>query len=317
MPPSTDHAIEQHRSGFSRIKLFFALSRTPHGILDMTTPMLGALIALGAFPPPGVIFLGLITAFAGYTAVYALNDVVDYHNDRKKFADGCLTDDSCSDLDAVWVRHPMAQGLLSLREGIVWAAAWAVVAGFGAYLLNPVCAAIFLAGCALETIYCILWRVSPLRTVVSGCVKTLGAVAAVFAVMPAPSPPVLMVMFICLFLWEIGGQNIPNDWTDAADDRMAGGRTVPVCFGTGAAVFIIVLGLSLAVSLSALLFLIAPGGYGLYALLAVIAIGIYLLLVPAVRLYRTPGSAHAMDLFNRASYYPSALLGVVLVHMIV
>jgi len=71
-------------TGLSRLKLFFALSRTPHGLLDMCTPAFGALLWLGQFPPIFTIIIGLITTFAGYTDVYALNDVVDYKVDKKK-----------------------------------------------------------------------------------------------------------------------------------------------------------------------------------------------------------------------------------------
>ena len=60
---------------------FLALSRTPHLVLDLATPGLAALLCLGAFPPAPVLFLGLVTAFAGYTAVYALNDIIDYRID--------------------------------------------------------------------------------------------------------------------------------------------------------------------------------------------------------------------------------------------
>ncbi|HSQ85183.1 MAG TPA: hypothetical protein VLM43_10715, partial [Desulfobacterales bacterium] len=71
-------------TGLSRLKLFWALSRTPHGLLDMATPALGALLWLGRFPSFEVILIGLITTFAGYTAVYALNDVIDYRVDKEK-----------------------------------------------------------------------------------------------------------------------------------------------------------------------------------------------------------------------------------------
>ena len=86
--------------GLSRLKLFLALSRTPHGLLDMATPALGALLWLGRFPSFEVIIIGLVTTFAGYTAVYSLNDVVDYRVDKEKLklcgdlGTGC-------DLDAV------------------------------------------------------------------------------------------------------------------------------------------------------------------------------------------------------------------------
>ena len=166
----------------------------------MATPAFGALLWLGAFPSLYIIILGLITVFAGYTAVYALNDVIDYRIDKEKarIAGGLRQSDSY--LDAVMVRHPMAQGLLSFKEGLLWTAAWSLLALIGAYMLNPVCMIIFLAGCVLETIYCLMWKVSHFRTIVSGAVKTSGGKAAVFAVDPNPSISFLIGLFLWLFL---------------------------------------------------------------------------------------------------------------------
>jgi hypothetical protein len=47
-----------------------------------------------------------------------------------------------------------------------------------------------------------------------------------------------------------------------------------------------------------------------------LAIGCCLLLWPALRLIQGKGSDQAMALFNRASYYPPALLGVVLISLL-
>jgi 4-hydroxybenzoate polyprenyltransferase len=200
------------------LKLFFALSRTPHGLLDMATPAVAALLWHGSFPGLRIILVGLITVFAGYTAVYALNDLVDHRVDRKKLKRGGFRNTE-SYLDAVLIRHPLAQGLLTFKQAVLWTACWALLTLLGAYLLNPVCAIIFLAACLLETIYCLMWRTSHLRTLIMGAVKTSGAMAAVFAVDPRPSLPFLVLLFLWLFFWEIGGQNIPADWTDIEEDR--------------------------------------------------------------------------------------------------
>ena len=159
--------------------MFFALSRTPHGLLDLATPALAALLFYGGVPPFEVVAVGLLTVFAGYTAVYALNDVVDCRVDREKLRLKGL--EAGHYLDAVLVRHPLAAGRVSLREGLLWTVAWALVALLGAYCLNPVCALIFVAGCGLEAAYCLLLKVSPWRFLVAGLVKGLGALAAVFA----------------------------------------------------------------------------------------------------------------------------------------
>jgi 4-hydroxybenzoate polyprenyltransferase len=184
-------------TGFARLKLFWALSRTPHGLLDMCTAALASLLWLGEFPSIKIIGLGLITVFAGYTAVYALNDVVGYRSDKKKIQQGNLRGiDDCKDLDATLMRYPMARGLLSFKAGLVWAVAWALLALIGSYLLNPICVVIFAAGCTLETIYCLMWNISPSRTLLSGIVKAAGPVAAVFAGDPHPGGFIFLGLFL-------------------------------------------------------------------------------------------------------------------------
>ncbi len=307
---------QRPRSGFAdRLRLYLALSRTPHGLLDMTTPVLAAVLYLGAFPSLGTTVVGLLTAFAGYTAVYALNELVDLRVDREKFRQGQLADGG-ADLDALLVRHPMAQGLLSLRQGLLWTAGWSLVAVTGAYLLNPVCVLIFAVGCLLEAVYCLMLRFSQLRVFVSGVVKTLGAVAAVFAVAPRPQASLLGGLFLCLFFWEIGGQNIPNDWSDLESDSCQGACTLPVRLGAGRAAVLIAVFLSLAVAESVIVFGLSPVGFTFGWLLAVGALGWVLLLMPAIALLRSPTTGGAMRLFNRASYFPALLLVMVLARLL-
>jgi 4-hydroxybenzoate polyprenyltransferase len=304
--------FQQHYTGLSRIKLYLALSRTPHGLLDMATPALAALLWLGRFPDPVLTILGLLTAFSGYTAVYALNDVVDHKADKQRLARTDRRIDP-EDLDARIVRHPIAQGYLSLRQGIVWVLAWAMAALFGAYALNPLCVAIFLAGCLLEAVYCLMWRASPLRTLVNGVVKTSGGIAAVFAVDAEPSWTFLTVLFFWLFFWEIGGQNVPNDLMDLEEDRRLDARTVPIVMGQRRAKAIILGATLLAVPMSLVLFWISPVPQKPFSMAFGALAGAALLLHPAFRLYGTESPLFAMRLFNRASCYPAAMLAVVVV----
>jgi 4-hydroxybenzoate polyprenyltransferase len=102
-------SVSTTHNGLSRIKLFWALSRTPHGLLDMATPAFAALLWIGGFPSLYVMVLGLITTFAGYTAVYALNDVVDHRVDKEKLKRGGFQDYD-DYLDAVLVRHLPGRG---------------------------------------------------------------------------------------------------------------------------------------------------------------------------------------------------------------
>ncbi len=300
----------------TQLKLLLALSRTPHGLLDMATPPLCALLWLGHFPQPTVILLGLLTSFAGYTSVYALNDLIDYRSDKEKVRRGGLEDPS-ADLDALIVRHPLARDLLGIKDAVLWTVAWALVALVGAYLLNPVCVLIFAGGSALEAVYCLLLRVSYLRTLISGAVKTSGGLAAVFAVDPNPSAGFLLVMFSWLFCWEIGGQNIPNDWIDRDEDQRLKAETVPVRFGPDKAIALILAALVIAPLLNIVLLQLAPNPFGLPAVIVCGLAGLWLLILPAYDLYRKGGRSSALALFSRASFYPLTLLAMITLQILI
>jgi len=290
-----------------RLNYFFALSRTPHALLDLAAPGFSALLSLGMFPSPEVLIIGLFTAFAGYTAVYALNDLVDFRVDRNSMQ-GPAVGESTRDLDSIFVRHPLAQGLISYREALIWALFWAALAMTGAYWLNPFCLVIFLLGATLEIAYCALLKITWLRSVVSGFVKTSGPVAAVFAVTPHPPALFLACLFLWFFFWEIGGQNIPNDLTDVESDRKLQAKTIPVRFGVPASIRIIVLSLVLACTFSIALCFLLPETSGWIYPSGLVLAGIYYLFLPAMGLLKVQSKEKAFALFNRASYYPLALL---------
>ncbi len=303
------------RAIFSDLKLFMALSRTTHALLDLATPAASALLWLNGFPPMWVVAVGLLTAFAGYTAVYALNDLVDQKADQARIRhDGGARDES-DYLDTVFVRHPVARGVLSFRKGAAWAFFWAAVALVGAFVLSPLCALFFLGGVILEAVYCFMLRISHLRLFVSGIVKTLGGIAAVFAVDPAPSALFVTLLFLWLFFWEIGGQNAPADWHDANEDAELRFKTIPVRFGKQGTARIILGCLTVAVLLCLLLAWSAPGPFSAFLAAGSVLAGVYLLLAPAWHLYRVQTSGAVSALFARASFYPCGILVVILVRI--
>lgn len=297
-------------TGLGRLKLFLALSRTPHGLLDLATPVVATILWLGKLPPGPTMLLGLLAAFGGYTAVYALNDLIDYRGDREKLSRSD-PERQVGYLDAALVRHPLAQGFLSLPEAIAWTGFWALLSLLCAWRLNPVCALILLAGCLLEGFYCLLLRISQLRALVSGMVKTLGALAAVFAVDPHPEAGLLLLLFLWLFFWEIGGQNVPADWHDLEEDTALGARTIPVYYGVKGASTIALISLVVSVLIGGVFLGLAPLTPGWLLLPGALLAGFGLLLLPGWRLYRQRYRQEASALFNRASYYPLSLLVIV------
>ena len=296
------------------MKRFFALSRTTHGVLDLAMPGFVALLWLGEFPPVLTIVLSLFTAFAAYTAIYALNDLIGIAVDKEKFAGGINAGYS---VEASDLRYPLAQNALSIRNGALWFAGWFIAAMIGAYILNPFIVVILALAAILEVIYVLLLKVTYLRTFVSGLVKSSGPIAAIFVVDPNPDLSKVLLVLIWIFVWEIGGQNIPADWNDTAEDKRVHAKTIPLQFGTQAAGIIVLFALALTVTFSLLLPRVSPLPLGLPYLLASAFAGLALLLKPGFDLYsqQSEGRMAAM-LFDRASFYPMAQLAIIVAFVI-
>src|SRR5512138_31104 len=292
------------------MRAYWALSRTKHVVLDIAAPAFCAVLWLGGLPPLSTMLLALVTAFAAYTSVYALNDLVGIEFDREKFSGPGINPGFV--IEASPDRHPLAQRILSMPQALAWMITWFAVALVGCYLLNPVTALILIAAAVIEVVYCLLFKVTCLRTLLSGFVKASGPMAAIFAVDPRPAPQLLMILFAWLFFWEIGGQNVPSDWNDTVEDRRVNARTVVLTFGFSRAGIVIVAALGLSVLISSLLPLVSPARLGLlYAALSLL-LGYVLLLRPGLDLYRAATEGRlAARLFDRASYYPLAHLGLI------
>lgn len=292
---------------------FFALSRTTHGILDIANPGFCALLWLGAFPHWQITLLSLFTAFAAYTATYALNDLVGIVGDRERFVGGINPGYS---VEASEMRYPLAQNVLSFKSGLLWFAGWFVAAIVGSYLLNPTIVIILFAATILEIVYCLLFKVTYWRTLISGLVKSSGPVAAVYVVNPNPEPYFLLLTLAWVFCWEIGGQNIPADWNDTVEDERVNAKTIPLQLGTQKAGLIVFIALGLTVIISLFLPAISPLELGWPYLLASGLAGFLLLLRPAFQLYRFQEGRLAAKLFDNASYYPLVQLTIISIFII-
>jgi 4-hydroxybenzoate polyprenyltransferase len=109
---------------------------------------------------------------------------------------------------------------------------------------------------------------------------------------------------------------VPNDWADIEEDRHSNARTIPIRLGTNWSILIIFMALFTTIVLSLVLLQLSQITFEIPFVLAFIAAGFFLLLLPAVRLYKTREDSYAMVLFNKASYYPLALLVIVVLKLI-
>jgi 4-hydroxybenzoate polyprenyltransferase len=297
------------------MKRFFALSRTTHGILDIATPAFCALLWLGRFPSWQITLLSLVTAFAGYTAIYALNDLVGVRGDREKIAIHGINPGYS--VEASDMRYPLAQNILSYRSGLIWFSIWFLLTLIGSYFLNPAIIIVVITATFLEISYCLLFKVTYWRTLFSGMVKASGPIAAILVVNHNPPVLLLLLQLIWLITWEIGGQNIPADWNDVAEDERLNAKTIPLQLGTKKGGLIVIILLALSVITSLFLPLISPKSLGLPYLLASILAGYFLLLQPGFQLNKIRENRQAGRLFDKASYYPLTQLVIMTLLIII
>ena len=298
---------------------FFGLSRMTHSVMDVAHPAVGgalAAVVLGGAPTPRTIVLGLLAAFAGYTSVFALNDVIDLKPDLEKMAKYRAHRETF-DIDSLGQRHPLAQGSLSYGAGVSWVAFWGVLSLAIAFLLRPFCAVLLLGAFLLETAYCKLLRVTHWKGILSGLMVGVGGLAGVWAVTPDPRPGMVALFFAWAFTWEVGCRNIPNDWSDLEEDVHLGIRTVPVRYGRRRATIISLVIVSTTAALGLLFPLVVPMPL-LWVYLAGTAIvsGIFLLR-PAIRWLHEQTTPAALAFFNLACLYPLALFAVLAASVII
>lgn len=282
----------------------FDLSRGRQALLSVAQPALGAVIALGGLPSIGKIALGLVAASTGFLAVFSLNDVLDRRVDSRALAAG-KAEFSGFDLDTAFLRHPLARGDISLRLALVWVGSLAAVSSVCAYLLAPLCLALFALAAGLEVVYCSLRSVTWAKTFVSGAMVAVGGLAGWVAVAPIRSDA--WSFFAFLALWEIAGRNLPNDLADLVADSRTGIRTVATVFGERTSARATLVG-AIATLLVLALLPVPPAAAALS-----VAIGLWAMGIPAATLIRNPTSAQAGAYFNRASLLPALVLPILIV----
>lgn len=282
----------------------FDLSRGRQALLSVAQPALGAMLAAGGLPSWRVIAIGLPAAATGFLAVFSLNDVLDVKADRDALRAGLEEAGGEYDLDVAYLRHPLARGDIGLALSSAWVVGLGAIAVALAWMLSPVCVALFGVSVALEGLYCALRSVTWMKTLVSGVMVGVGGLAGWAAV--APLSAAALPFFGFLAVWEIAGRNLPNDLADVAADGATGIRTVATTYGGKASAGGTLAG---AVAAPALAVAMLPDTLG--AALAA-GLGAVTMIAPAVTLWRRPTSPQAGRYFNRASLYPALLFAAAL-----
>ena len=286
-------------NGAGTAMALFASSRPLQAALSIAQPLFAAFLAVGGIPELRLLALLIIGSVAGMFSVFAMNDLLDSPLDKKSMR---LQKKNGWDIDSVVKQHPLGRGEVSHCQQIAWIAFTGLVAAAILYMLSPLALAFYFLAILLEAVYCRLAQVSALKALAAGLLVADGAAIGWFAAGGGWNLSMLSPLCLLFFAWEIGGRNIPNDFSDVLQDRKLGVKTAPAVYGAGFASRLILLFALLAVAGNIVLG--ASASLGIPYLFISTAIGAMLLVLPAIALAKNPAPGEALRYFNKASLYP-------------
>lgn len=286
--------------GFSRVMISsFALAQAA----------LATVLALKGLPSLRIVLMGSIACLSGSYALTATNDLFDYQIDKERLKH--LRTVEGFDVGQIFIRQPLARGIICFRTGVIWILSLSTISLIFAYLIKPSLVFVALIIGLLVITYSALSRLSVLKLIIVGILVSLGAAAGWLAV--SNHSNLLLIFVLWMFFWEIGGRNIPNDFTDLEEDENLDLKTIPVKLGKKRASQICFTCLLVSFGISIILAILAD--INQFFVIAVSLIGFTMLLVPGYRLLRKPEPQVSLRLFNFACFYPFTVLTALLLSL--
>jgi len=308
--PTPAYRLSTDRRGWERIievtRALLGFSRVIIATFALAQAGLGAVLALQKLPPLRITLIGAIAVLSASYALTATNDMLDVKIDKKRFQS--LRDFKGFDVGSLFIRHPLAQGVISYKIAISWIASLSVISMVFTFFLKPWLIGLFLIMVVLVSLYSFLNTITTWKIFIIAVFVALGAVAGWLAV--ASPTPLLYIFALWMFCWEMGGRNIPNDFADVDEDMNLGLKTIPTVFGAKVAsrvafVFLILTCLTaIAIAVFAKL--------GLFFLVSSMILGAILLLRPGYKLLKDPKPEISLQLFNFSTLYPLFMIFLLL-----
>ena len=300
------------------VRALLGMSRAIVAVFVLAHAGLAAILATKTIPDINTIIIGSLACVFGTGALIGLNDLLDIDLDRRRYVElgpAPVKEEEPGgfDIGSLFIHHPVARGVISLRLGIAWAALLSAASLFFIYELKPSLWPIFFAIGVFVVLYSVLGSFSYWKFLAVATAVTLGALAGWLTV--ADETSLALWFFVAwTFLWEIGGRNVPNDFNDIDEDRVLGVKTIPVVLGPKTASRVVLAALMLSYALSFPLFILAR--MPAFFIAAAAAVGLYLLLIPAWGLWRDPRPEISQRLYNRSAVYPLVLLVLLMANLL-
>lgn len=305
-----DYRQSTNKLGWERIievtRALLGFSRVIIATFALPQAGLGAVLALQKLPPLRITLIGAIAVLSASYALTATNDMLDVKIDKKRFEN--LRHFKGFDVGSLFIRHPLAQGVISYKIGISWIASLSVISMVFTFFLKPWLIGLFLIMVVLVSLYSFLNTITTWKIFIIAVFVALGAVAGWLAV--ANPKPLLYIFALWMFCWEMGGRNIPNDFADVDEDKNLGLKTIPTVFGAKVASIVAFVFLILTCLMAIAIAVFSK--LGLFFLVSSMILGAILLLWPGYKLLKDPKPEISLQLFNFSTLYPLFMIFLLL-----
>lgn len=315
------------------VKSLLGMSRAPVAIFVVAHAGLASIFALGTLPSLRVIGLGILASLTGTGALIGMNDLWDVELDKRKIA--YADERQTLDLGSTFIHHPIARGTISMATGVIWVGVLSIASLALMEAIRPGLWPILTVIAVLVTLYSKLSPITYWKFLTVASAVTLGAVAGWLAVAQQKadlsslsgwlfvirSGGLTLILFAAWsFVWEVGGRNIPNDFNDVEEDRPLGTKTIPSVLGERTASRVVLVLLTATTVLSVMLVLWATWASStqfMAVLAGIVVLDVYMLLLPALGLFKEPTVSSSVRLYNRSALYPLALLAVLMLSLLI
>lgn len=297
---------------FEVVRALLGMSRAIVAVFVVAHAGLASIFATGHLPEIETIVIGVFACLFGTGALIGLNDLLDVNLDRRRMARA--NDGGGLDLGSLFIHHPVAKGVISMRTGIIWVGILAALSLAFINALKPGLWPIFFSIAVFVVLYSTLGSRTYWKFMAVAMAVTLGALAGWLTVSEKLDWPSLLLFGIWTFLWEIGGRNIPNDFNDLEEDAALGVKTIPVVLGPRIAGRVVFWTL-LASTVTSLPLMLLTGMPPLFIIAATIT-AVFILLVPGFRLMRDPRPEISQMLYNKSAIYPLVLLILIMANIL-
>ncbi|AIF68464.1 prenyltransferase [Palaeococcus pacificus DY20341] len=200
------------------LKAFVEIMRPHNCILAGLVGILGAMVAIGQFPPVDKAILVFLVVFLGCSGGNTINDYFDYEIDKINRP-----------------TRPLPRGAMARKTALIYSIFLFAVGLILAYKINI--QALLVAGVAYSLMVLYAWKLKPLPFIGNLVVAFLTGITPIYGAIAVEKIGFAGYLALSAFLVNVS-REIMKDIEDVEGDKAEGARTLPIIWGEKKAAYL-------------------------------------------------------------------------------